>query len=272
MPEDRLIHRRCLQSDRVANLTDFEFRVWMTYELAADDYGVMRFSAAALRSANDALEHKPTKILLVAFQRLVSVGLIRTFEHQGKAYVYQHDWQYWQHVTRPRHSLFPLPPLDFIEGCEESTRLLFHERLESSGASVAVSSKTLGNSINDAASNADHPPPRVKRLTADGDRQSANGKSLRDRFDEFWANYPRRVGKGAAWRTWVKLKPDNALLVQMLATLEWQTRDPNWLKDGGNYIPHPTTWLNQERWTDKPVELPQMSERTTRQMKAIYGE
>jgi len=28
-----------------------------------------------------------------------------------------------------------------------------------------------------------------------------------------------------------------------------------WLKDDGQFIPHPTTWLNQERWNDT-VEVP----------------
>lgn len=91
-------------------------------------------------------------------------------------------------------------------------------------------------------------------------------------FDLVWAAYPRKVGKGAARKVWVKLAPDTALVQTMLDALVWQRQQPQWLKDGGQYIPHLATWLRQERWSDEPVNLPQFSERTVRSLKAIYGD
>ena len=42
-------------------------------------------------------------------------------------------------------------------------------------------------------------------------------------------------------------------LSKVLAALEAWRNSPEWLKDGGRYIPHPATWLNRGGWED---ELP----------------
>lgn len=76
--------------------------------------------------------------------------------------------------------------------------------------------------------------------------------ALSTRFSKFWSAYPRKSGKGAAEKAWAKIKPDDALLATMLAAIAWQGESAEWLKDGGAYIPHPTTWLNAKRWEDEP--------------------
>ncbi len=69
-------------------------------------------------------------------------------------------------------------------------------------------------------------------------------------FDRFWASYPRKVAKDAARNAFAKRKPSEALLAKMLAAIEAQTRTTAWKREGGRYIPHPATWLNQGRWED----------------------
>lgn len=70
-------------------------------------------------------------------------------------------------------------------------------------------------------------------------------------FENFWSSYPRRVGKGAARKVWSKIKPDGLMLGQMLVAIQDQKETDGWKKDNGIYIPHPATWLNQERWLDE---------------------
>lgn len=74
-------------------------------------------------------------------------------------------------------------------------------------------------------------------------------------FDLFWQAYPRRVGKAAARKAWAKLNPDTATVQQMLDALKWQVNQPQWTKDGGMYVPHPSTWLHEERWEDEPFHV-----------------
>lgn len=70
-------------------------------------------------------------------------------------------------------------------------------------------------------------------------------------FETFWAAYPSKVGKGAAEKAFAKVNPPQDLLRRMLEALEVQKASPRWVKDGGQYVPNPATWLNQTRWLDE---------------------
>lgn len=83
-----------------------------------------------------------------------------------------------------------------------------------------------------------------------------------ERFDRFWAAYPRKVGKERARKAWAKIKLTDELLASMLKALEAQKKSEDWRKDGGQYIPHPSTWLNDKRWED---ELPTVTEMPTQE-------
>lgn len=66
-------------------------------------------------------------------------------------------------------------------------------------------------------------------------------------FAEFWSAYPKKVAKGDAEKAWKKHKPD---LAKCLAAIEAAKRSSDWQKDGGQFIPHPATWINGKRWED----------------------
>lgn len=69
-------------------------------------------------------------------------------------------------------------------------------------------------------------------------------------FSQFWEAYPKKKGKEAARKAWRKLSPDRELCRTMAKALKWQKQSPEWLKDNGQYIPYPATWLNGHRWED----------------------
>lgn len=75
---------------------------------------------------------------------------------------------------------------------------------------------------------------------------------VQERFERFWEAYPKKVGKKAAQAAFGKLKPNAELVEKMLYTLGWQAKSEQWQRSGGQYIPNPTTWLNQGRWDDNP--------------------
>lgn len=69
-------------------------------------------------------------------------------------------------------------------------------------------------------------------------------------FETFWKAYPRKVAKDDARKAFDKRKPDGEMLDKMLVALEVQSKSDAWTKDGGQFIPHPSTWLNGGRWQD----------------------
>lgn len=71
-------------------------------------------------------------------------------------------------------------------------------------------------------------------------------------FDEFWEAYPRKIGKGAARKAWEKIRPGESLAAEIVAAVHRDRKTEQWRRDSGKYIPHPATWLNQERWEDDP--------------------
>jgi hypothetical protein len=73
-----------------------------------------------------------------------------------------------------------------------------------------------------------------------------------DDFLAFWKSYPIKVGKGAALKAWEKAKKDGMPnLEAVLKAVHEQKQSQAWLKDNGQFIPHPSTWLNQGRWDDE---------------------
>ena len=75
-------------------------------------------------------------------------------------------------------------------------------------------------------------------------------------FDRFWAAYPKKKNKDAARKAWRKLNPDLELCRVMAAALERDKQSREWLKENGDFIPHPSTWLNGRRWEDEHNEAP----------------
>jgi hypothetical protein len=101
------------------------------------------------------------------------------------------------------------------------------------------------------------------------DSKEVNGSGLEQRFDAFWTAYPKKVGKDAARRAWQKIRPSPDLTDKILAAIAWQRSQGSWLRDGGRYIPHPATWLNQGRWDDEPDTAPQFSDSTLAIARAV---
>jgi hypothetical protein len=73
---------------------------------------------------------------------------------------------------------------------------------------------------------------------------------------DFWAAYPKKTGKDAAYRAWQTKKRERRLpaIDDLLEAVRKAKASSQWQEDGGKYIPNPSTWLNQGRWEDEAVE------------------
>lgn len=75
--------------------------------------------------------------------------------------------------------------------------------------------------------------------------------SVDDKFLEFWTAYPKKVGKEAARKVWVRIKKHAESLNAILIALAWQSSSDQWTKNQGQFIPNPSTYLSQQRWLDE---------------------
>ena len=89
-----------------------------------------------------------------------------------------------------------------------------------------------------------NPPTSPRR--GSGRKKSAD----MDGFALFWQEYPRKAAKAAALKAWQKLNPSAELVERIIAHVRDHKRSPDWLKDGGQFVPHPATFLNGQRWED----------------------
>jgi hypothetical protein len=81
-------------------------------------------------------------------------------------------------------------------------------------------------------------------------------------FDTFWSNYPRKVAKGLARRSWASASrraPVSDILSALAAQIDAGMFDA--MKEDARrrglqektLIPHPSTWLCADRWEDEIV-------------------
>lgn len=106
-----------------------------------------------------------------------------------------------------------------------------------------TSSKTQANSENEI---------EIKDEIKNTNLSQKQPSLTEERFERFWSAYPRKAGKGAARKSFLKIAPSEALFEQIMLALSKVKQSEQWRKEGGQFIPYPSTWLNQERWEDSP--------------------
>jgi len=70
-------------------------------------------------------------------------------------------------------------------------------------------------------------------------------------FDQFWIQYPRKVGKEAARKAFAKAMKKTTMDKVLSGVEDLRIRvagkDPQ-------FTPHPATWLNEGRWDDEATQ------------------
>ena len=86
---------------------------------------------------------------------------------------------------------------------------------------------------------------------SDGVEKVEPVKDYEEKFNIFYKAYPKKVAKTKVLSWFKSNKPKDDLFELMMKQLEVFKNSYNWNKDNGQYIPNPTTWLNQKRWEDE---------------------
>lgn len=83
-----------------------------------------------------------------------------------------------------------------------------------------------------------------------GKVREVNTCAYEDLFETFWKEYPEKKGKGKAFQSWNKLSISEK--EESIKAIKKQVESYHFRnKRGEDFIPHPTTWLNQRRWEDE---------------------
>ena len=110
--------------------------------------------------------------------------------------------------------------------------------------------------------------PVTRRLTRPKNHTNEPSLETSNQFDLFWKIYPIKVSKKTAEIAFIK-----ALKITPFETiLEGAKRyagDPN---RHPSYTSHPTTWLNQERWSDAPLPTREKTQEEKRAIEILKAE
>ena len=147
------------------------------------------------------------------------------------------------------------PPLDGFWGngeCENTT--VAQECRQRQKPSTGFRPEQIKKDLN----NPPYSPPKGDDAEEPRKRRSKTTPEWKpERFEGFWAYYPRGENRMGAVRAWDKLKPDDALIETIGRALQVLKASPAW-RDGVG-IPYASTFLNGRRWEDATAKRPAQS-------------
>ena len=217
---NRIIKDSITKSEKLSDLTDFQFRLWVHLITYVDDYGRGDARPAIIRGACFPLRDRMTnKDIEKGLADLAGAGCVSLYTVDGKPYLYFPNWEKHQRV-RQKVSKCPGP-----EECD----------------ALPQDAASCGKLPQDAA-RIQNPESRIQNPNTN------TRKRAEECFESFWAAYPRKEGKQKARQAFEKV---NVPLETIMSAIEAQKKSPQWTKDGGQFIPHPATWLNGKRWEDQ---------------------
>lgn len=223
---NRIIKESICTSEEVDRLSAFQEIFFYRLIVNCDDYGRMDARPKILASKLFPLKDIRAGQIEDALRGLTSAELVILYTVDGKPFLQMKTWNRHQTI-RAKNPKYPAP---------ESGVIADESRCKQTQADESRCSRN----------------PIQKESESESESKTKTARAQQDEFfDRFWAAYPRKEDKQKARKAFERLKPDEGLLVTMLAGIERQKKSAQWVKDGGQFIPHPTTWLNGCRWEDE---------------------
>lgn len=112
--------------------------------------------------------------------------------------------------------------------------------------------QTRNNNKHTRASSADGPAAAGRPSVADAPASDDGA----ERFPEFWAAWPRKVGKAPALRAWASAVRRGADPGAVIDRAREQVGIWREARQDARFIPHAATWLNQSRYADDEPDRP----------------
>ena len=87
-------------------------------------------------------------------------------------------------------------------------------------------------------------------------RKEINKHICSQDFEKFYSVYPKKKKRAEAEKAFSKINPDEGLLKIIISAVERSKQSEDWIKENGQYIPYPSSWLNGRRWEDELITVP----------------
>lgn len=218
---NRLIKESICTSEEIDSLTPEQEVFFYRLMVNCDDYGLFHGNPKIVASKCYPLKSIDINCIQMMLSALVKVGLISMYEVNGKSYIAISKWSEHQQI-RAKKAKYPLPN----------------------------DGKLISLDINCNQLQAFAPVIQSNPIQIESESESNTSKLKPDGFELFWSAYPKKKNKGQAEKAWKKLKPDTDLVAKMLAAIAIAKQSPSWMKDGGQFIPYPASWLSSKGWED----------------------
>ena len=215
---NRIIKDSIRTSKSVNTMTDFQFRLWVYLLTYVDDYGRGSADPELLKGFVFPRRKGVTEATIEkSLQELANIGSILLYDVDGESYFCFPNWADHQRI-QTKKSKFPAP--------DDGT----------------LKKVTVSHGEPPAESNPIQSESKYKS-------ESKSEDNAREEFDKFWSAYPRKAG--SKQKAFEAFKKAGVSLEILLDAIENQKQSSQWSKDNGQFIPHPTTWLNGKRWEDQ---------------------
>jgi hypothetical protein len=221
MARIRTIKPEFCQSESMGRISREARLLFVQMWTLADDAGRLRASSRMLASLLYPYDDDVPGLINAWLSELEDQGCILQYEADNTRYAEICNWLDHQKIDRPSPSKIP----SFDEG-SPATR------------EVSRSIETEGNG-------------REGIRKRKGMERDASRKIVREEFRVWYEAFPRHVGVGKAEEAYIRVREGGVSAEDLLAGA---VRAAAYYAAEGTeqqYIPHPTTWLNQERWLDE---------------------
>ena len=98
-------------------------------------------------------------------------------------------------------------------------------------------------------------------LEAKAKAKAESENQLLKNFELFWSAYPNKKSKKPAFEKFKRIDFKKTSFESIMISLEKQKQSDDWTKNGGQYVPMPTTWIFNERWADE-IQTPAQQQHT----------
>jgi hypothetical protein len=224
VPRIRNIKPEFFLHDRLAECSPLARLLFIGTWTQADRNGVLKGHAKRLKAIVLPWDECDVDALI---GELESRGFIQRYESEGEPYIYL--------PTFRKHQTF--------SGSEPTGKLPLPTNAPATAPQP--SSNGLGH---------DHQllkPVDEKRAQKKARKPNRSDSDDPDGFAQFYAIYPRKVNRPAAVKAWKKLNPDAVMQATILVDVAARAKSPEWLKNNGEFIGHPASYLNGRRWEDQ---------------------